>query len=87
MLSIADTEGLPREESAFPGPLRDTLVGAILNGSKTSTSALVDVFADDEPFPVVGDRGVVIDSGGAPVRTSPGAECRLSDRGSTTGER
>ncbi|MES2093925.1 MAG: ASCH domain-containing protein [Actinomycetota bacterium] len=67
MLTFANIPGLPLEEFAFPGPLRDQLVGAILDGSKTSTSALVEGYRDDEPLPVVGDRGVVVNSAGEPV--------------------
>jgi len=32
---------LPRVEFAFPGSLRDKLVGAILDGTKTSTTSMV----------------------------------------------
>ncbi|MFD0035630.1 hypothetical protein ACFVJK_47190 [Streptomyces sp. NPDC127172] len=32
---------MPRTEFAFPGPLRDQLVAAILSGSNTSTTGLV----------------------------------------------
>ncbi|MFH8569323.1 ASCH domain-containing protein [Streptomyces sp. NPDC017993] len=59
---------LPRAEFAFPGPLRDRLVAAILNGSKTSTTGLVvDYEHDGEPLPEVGSRSVVIDSDDRPV--------------------
>jgi uncharacterized protein YhfF len=55
-------------EFAFPGPLRDQLVAAILDGTKTTTSALLDGYERDrEPLPRPGDRSVVIDSGGEPV--------------------
>lgn len=30
---------LPKAEFAFPGPLRDQLVAAILDGTKTSTTS------------------------------------------------
>lgn len=33
--------GLPKAEFAFPGPLRDQLVAAILSGEKTSTTGLM----------------------------------------------
>ena len=53
----------PVVEFAFPGPLRDKLVAAILDGSKTSTtSTLVEYAVEDEPLPVVGTRQAVIDS-------------------------
>jgi uncharacterized protein YhfF len=55
-------------EFAFPGPLRDQLVAAILDGSKTTTSGLLDDYArDGEPLSRPGDRQVVIDSAGDPV--------------------
>jgi uncharacterized protein YhfF len=55
-------------EFAFPGPLRDELVAAVLSGAKTATSSTVLEYAvDHEPYPAVGDREVVIDSAGAPV--------------------
>ena len=34
-------EDLPLAEFAFPGPLRDQLVAAILSGAKTTTTGLV----------------------------------------------
>ncbi|WP_166872403.1 ASCH domain-containing protein [Salinibacterium sp. ZJ450] len=53
----------PRVEFAFPGPLRDRLVSAILDGSKTSTtSTAVEYRIEDDPFPQVGARQVVVDS-------------------------
>ena len=55
-------------EFAFPGPLRDQLVAAILDGTKTTTTGLVgDYEREGEPLPRPGDREVVIDSAGAPV--------------------
>ena len=55
-------------EFAFPGPLRDQLVAAILSGAKTTTSGLLlDYERDGEPLPRPGDRWVVIDSAGEPV--------------------
>ncbi|WP_040168094.1 ASCH domain-containing protein [Microbacterium gorillae] len=64
MSAVAD---LPREEFAFPGPLRDTLVAAILSGAKTSTSSLVREYEHEgEPLPEP-HRGVLIDSDGRPV--------------------
>lgn len=37
----ADVAELPKAEFAFPGPLRDRLVAAVLDGSKTATTGLV----------------------------------------------
>ena len=55
-------------EFAFPGPLRDQLIAAILDGTKTTTTGLVDDYErDGEPMPRPGDREVVIDSAGEPV--------------------
>jgi uncharacterized protein YhfF len=55
-------------EFAFPGPLRDQLVAAILDGTKTTTTGLVEHYElDGEPLPHPGDREVVIDSAGDPV--------------------
>jgi uncharacterized protein YhfF len=61
-------EDLPEAEFGFPGPLRDRLVAAILDGSKTTTSGLVaDYEHEHEPLPRPGGREVVIDSAGRPV--------------------
>jgi uncharacterized protein YhfF len=55
-------------EFAFPGPLRDQLVAAILGGAKTTTTGLLDDYErDNEPLSRPGDREVVIDSAGEPV--------------------
>ncbi|MGB2571148.1 ASCH domain-containing protein [Micromonospora citrea] len=59
---------LPRFEFAFPGPLRDQLVAAVLSGAKTSTTGLLqDYERDGEPLEVVGARAVVVDSADRPV--------------------
>lgn len=63
-----DLASLPRAEFAFPGPLRDQLVAAVLDGSKTSTTGLVaDYEHEGEPLPEVGRREVVVDSYDRPV--------------------
>ncbi|MDH6131851.1 uncharacterized protein YhfF [Kitasatospora sp. MAA4] len=55
-------------EFAFPGPLRDQLVAAILDGSKTSTTGvLADYEHDGDPIPEPGTRSVVVDSQQRPV--------------------
>jgi uncharacterized protein YhfF len=57
---IAD---LPTFEFAFPGPLRDKLVAAVLDGTKTTTTGLLqDYEIDGEPLPIVGTRAAVVDS-------------------------
>jgi uncharacterized protein YhfF len=59
---------LPKAEFAFPGPLRDRLVAAILNGSKTSTTGLlVEYERDGESLPEVGSRSLLVDSPEQPV--------------------
>lgn len=59
---------LPVAEFAFPGPLRDKLVAAILTGQKTSTSSLAHEYRQiGDELPRVGERSVVIDSAGVPV--------------------
>lgn len=59
---------LPKSEFAFPGPLRDQLVAAILNGTKTSTTALeIGYQREQEALPAVGRRSVVVDSADQPV--------------------
>lgn len=66
--SPAELASLPKAEFAFPGPLRDRLVAAILDGSKTSTAGLlVDYEHEGAPLPEVGSRSVVVDSDGWPV--------------------
>ena len=55
-------------EFAFPGPLRDLLVAAILAGTKTTTSGLAAGYErEGAPLPRHGLRQVVIDSAGRPV--------------------
>jgi uncharacterized protein YhfF len=63
-----DPEALPKAEFAFPGPFRDQLVAAILDGSKTSTTGLVEEHEQRrEPLPTVGYLSVVVDSDERPV--------------------
>ncbi|MEZ2371839.1 ASCH domain-containing protein [Arthrobacter sp. RCC_34] len=57
----------PISEYAFPGPLRDRLVAALLDGTKTSTSSLLLEYSPAEALPRAGDRAVVVDSAGTPV--------------------
>ncbi|MET9719397.1 ASCH domain-containing protein [Streptomyces rochei] len=71
-------DALPRAEFAFPGPLRDRLVAAILDGSKTSTTGLVVEYEQDgEPLPEVGQRSVVVDSDDRPVAVVEVTEVRV----------
>lgn len=56
-------EDLPVSQFAFPGPLRDKLVAAILSGEKTSTTGLYEEnIRTGEPLTVVGERSAVLDS-------------------------
>ncbi|WP_128645247.1 ASCH domain-containing protein [Rhodococcus sp. BS-15] len=57
---------LPIVEFAYPGPLRDALVAAVLSGEKTSTASLLAQYADEE-LPRVGERGAMVDSAGVVV--------------------
>lgn len=70
---------LPICEFAFPGPLREKLIAAILDGSKTSTTAtLVEFEVDQEPLPHAGDREVVVDSEGRGVAVIEMTEVRTA---------
>jgi uncharacterized protein YhfF len=67
-MAVMDYAGLSAVEFAFPGPLRDQLVAAILAGDKTTTSGLAAEYErDGDPLPRAGDRKVVVDSAGRPV--------------------
>ncbi|WP_238008383.1 ASCH domain-containing protein [Dactylosporangium sp. AC04546] len=73
---------LPVFEFAFPGPLRDQLVAAVLDGTKTSTTALLqDYELEEEPLPIVGARAAVIDSAGRRVAVIELTEVRISRLG------
>lgn len=78
-------EDLPVVELAFPGPVRDQLVDAILSGAKTTTSGLVaDYEHEGEPLPHVGLRQAVVDSAGhrvAVIETTAVEVIRLGDIG------
>jgi uncharacterized protein YhfF len=72
------TDDLPVAQFGFPGPLRDKLVAAILDGTKTSTTGLLqDYEIDDEPLPEVGDRSAVVDSAGRRVAVIEMTEVRV----------
>ena len=59
---------MPIAEFGFPGPLRDKLVAAIRDGSKTSTTSMVIEYSvESEVLPQVGQRQIVIDSDGKPA--------------------
>lgn len=64
----AQWPGATKGEYAFPGPLRDRLLAAILDGTKTSTSSLLAGWqVDGDRLPRVGEREVLISSAGLPV--------------------
>ncbi|OXM65265.1 ASCH domain-containing protein [Amycolatopsis vastitatis] len=65
-------------EFAFPGPLRDKLVAAILRGEKTSTTGLVAEYEKyGEELPAVGERALMIDSAGVGVAVLETTEVRV----------
>jgi uncharacterized protein YhfF len=76
-------EDLPAAEFAFPGPLRDQLVAAILAGRKTTTTGLVaDYENEGEPLPRPGQQAAVVDSAGhrvAVIETTGVRVLRLAD--------
>jgi uncharacterized protein YhfF len=76
-------DDLPVAEFAFPGPLRDQLVAAILAGEKTTTTGLVaDYEHENDPLPTPGLRQVVVDSAGrgvAVIETTGVRVIRLAD--------
>ncbi|MFF9686781.1 ASCH domain-containing protein [Streptomyces sp. NPDC014623] len=68
---------------AFPGPLRDRLVAAVLSGEKVLTSGLlVEYEAEGEELPPVGERSALIDSGGREVAVVELTEVRVLPLGS-----
>jgi uncharacterized protein YhfF len=80
---MSEIDALPVGEYAFPGPLRDSLVAAILSGEKTSTTSLVvDYESNGEELPRVGDREAVVDSDGRRVCVTENTDvvvCRLGE--------
>lgn len=74
---------MPVAEFAFPGPVRDKLVAAILSGEKTATASLVREYElEGSPLPQLGGRSVVVDSHERPVgviETTEVAVVRVGD--------
>lgn len=63
---------------AFPGPLRDRLVAALLSGEKVSTSGLLAEYElEGEELPPVGERSALIDSEGREVAVLEMTEVRV----------
>jgi len=58
-------DSLPTLEIAVPGPLRDRGVAAILDGSKTALTGLLEIYAHaGDPVPQAGQQFSVLDSEG-----------------------
>ena len=74
---------LPVAELGFPGPLRDTLVAAILRGEKTATCGLLEEYRrEGTPVEEVGARELVVDSKGrgvAVIETTESEVRRMGD--------
>ncbi|WP_406380365.1 ASCH domain-containing protein [Streptomyces sp. NBC_01618] len=63
---------------AFPGPLRDRLVAAVLAGVKVSTTGLLAEYeAEKEELPPVGERSALIDSDGREIAVLEVTEVRV----------
>ncbi|WP_327366458.1 ASCH domain-containing protein [Streptomyces sp. NBC_01217] len=63
---------------AFPGPLRDQLVRAVLAGVKVSTTGLLAEYeAEKEELPPVGERSALIDSDGREIAVLEVTEVRV----------
>ena len=76
MTSIDD---LPVSEYAFPGPLRDRMIAAILGGEKTATTSLVaDYELEGEALPSVGDRAAIVDSAGERIAVEEITDVRVA---------
>jgi uncharacterized protein YhfF len=72
------SDDLPVLELAFPGPLRDSGVAAILAGRKTALTGLLQIYEHDgEPVPQPGQRFSVIDSMGRPAAVIEVTEVRI----------
>ena len=78
MRATDDRAKLPTAAFAFPGPLRDRLVRAILDGQKvTTTSLALEYEVEGAPLPRVGGRSVVVDSNERPVCVIETVEVRV----------
>lgn len=71
-------DGLPDFELAFPGPLRDQLVAAVLDGAKTSTTGLLAAYeAEEEALPEPGQRAALVDSDGRRIAVVETTDVRV----------
>ena len=73
------TDSLDVCEFGFPGPLRDSLVAAVLRGEKTATGSLRSEYLPGgiDPLPTVGTRSAVVDSDQRPVGIVETTEVRI----------
>ena len=63
-----DVANLPKDEFAFPGPERDRLVEATLDGRKVATTSLMAEFIHDhEALPFSGRRTILVNSDDQPL--------------------
>lgn len=75
---MSNREALKPFLLAFPGPLRDQLVGAVLAGVKVSTTGLLAEYAaEQEEPPAVGERSALIDSDGREIAVVEVTEVRV----------
>ena len=78
---------IPRGEYAFPGPLRDSLVEAILSGVKTATTCLLAQFdKGEDPCNQLGSLEAVIDSNGNVACVTRTLEVQIVRLGDVTDE-
>jgi len=71
-------DDLPSLCLVFPGPLRDSLVAAVLSGAKTTTTALLQDYAHaGDPLPAVGQRSALVDSDERSVAVVEVTEVRI----------
>jgi uncharacterized protein YhfF len=76
MSSSADS--LPLFELAFPGPLREQLVAAVLSGAKTSTTGLLAGYeAEGEALPEPGEQSALVDSDGRRIAVLETTDVRV----------
>ncbi len=69
---------LPPFNLAFPGPLRDQLVAAVLSGEKVATTGLVAEFEiDGEEIPEVGNRYALMNSAEKPIAVVETTDVRV----------
>ena len=69
-------------EFGFPGPLRNLLVAAILDGTKTSTTGLLEEYRrEGDAIEEVGALGVVVDSAGQAVAVIETTEVEVKRMG------